>query len=65
MPLIAHNIMGLGIGTIGALLTASSIANLIILRFISTMVRRFGRPVTHDRIDRDRDRRARRARFRP
>jgi MFS family permease len=46
MPLIAHNIMGLGIGTIGALLTASSIANLIILRFISTLVRRFGRPVT-------------------
>ncbi len=46
MPLIAHNIMGLGIGTIGALLTASSIANLIILRFISPMVRRLGRATT-------------------
>lgn len=46
MPLIAHNIMGLGIGTIGALLTASSIANLTILRFISLLVRRFGRSLT-------------------
>ena len=46
MPLIAHNIMGLGIGTVGALLTASSIANLTILRFISTLVRRFGRAAT-------------------
>src|SRR6185437_9927077 len=46
MPLIAHNIMGLGIGTVGALLTASSIANLTILRFISLMVRHFGRALT-------------------
>ncbi|HLI22131.1 MAG TPA: MFS transporter, partial [Stellaceae bacterium] len=46
MPLIAHNIMGLGIGTVGALLTVSSIANLTILRFISIFVRRFGRLVT-------------------
>jgi MFS family permease len=46
MPLIAHNIMGLGIGTVGALLTASSIANLTILRFISLLVRRFGRATT-------------------
>jgi MFS transporter, DHA1 family, multidrug resistance protein len=46
MPLIAHNMLGLGIGTVGALLTASSIANLTILRFISTMVRRFGRRAT-------------------
>jgi MFS family permease len=46
MPLIAHDIMGLGIGTVGALLTASSIANLTILRFISPMVRHFGRSAT-------------------
>jgi DHA1 family multidrug resistance protein-like MFS transporter len=46
MPLIAHNVMGLGIGTVGALLTASSIANLTILRFISLLVRRFGRLAT-------------------
>jgi MFS family permease len=46
MPLIAHNIMGLGIGMVGALLTVSSIANLIILRFISTFVRHFGRTAT-------------------
>jgi MFS family permease len=46
MPLIAHNIMGLSIGTVGALLTVSSIANLTILRFISPMVRRFGRSTT-------------------
>jgi MFS family permease len=46
MPLIAHNIMGLGIGTVGALLTASSIANLTILRFISVLVRHFGRVAT-------------------
>ena len=46
MPLIAHNIMGLGIGTVGALLTASSIANLTILRFISLLVRRAGRLAT-------------------
>ena len=46
MPLIAHNIMGLGIGTVGALLTASSIANLTILRFISVLVRRLGRFAT-------------------
>ncbi|HEY3916419.1 MAG TPA: MFS transporter [Stellaceae bacterium] len=46
MPLIAHNIMGLGIGMVGALLTASSIANLTILRFISVLVRRLGRFAT-------------------
>jgi DHA1 family multidrug resistance protein-like MFS transporter len=46
MPLIAHNVMGLGIGMIGALLTVSSIANLTILRFITPMVRHFGRGVT-------------------
>jgi MFS family permease len=46
MPLIAHNIMGLGIGMVGALLTVSSIANLTILRFISPMVRHFGRAAT-------------------
>jgi MFS transporter, DHA1 family, multidrug resistance protein len=46
MPLIAHNILGLGIGMVGALLTVSSIANLTILRFISTMVRHFGRAAT-------------------
>jgi MFS family permease len=46
MPLIAHNIMGLGIGMVGALLTVSSIANLTILRFISTFVRHFGRTAT-------------------
>jgi len=46
MPLIAHNLMGLGIGTVGALLTASSIANLTILRFIAILVRQFGRGVT-------------------
>lgn len=46
MPLIAHNILGLGIGTVGALLTASSIANLTILRFISLLVRRVGRLAT-------------------
>src|SRR5262249_29471098 len=46
MPLIATNVMGLGIGTVGALLTASSIANLTILRFIALLVRRFGRFAT-------------------
>ncbi len=46
MPLIAHNILGLGIGTVGALLTASSIANLTILRFITILVRRVGRSLT-------------------
>lgn len=46
MPLIAHNMMGLGIGTVGALLTVSSIANLTILRFIAVLVRRFGRFTT-------------------
>ena len=49
MPLIAHDVMGLGIGTIGALLTASSIANLAILRFITILVRRFGRSLGHAR----------------
>lgn len=43
MPLIAHEVFGMGIGMIGALLTASSVANLIILRFLSWMVRRYGR----------------------
>jgi DHA1 family multidrug resistance protein-like MFS transporter len=46
MPLIAHNTLGLGIGTVGALLTASSIANLTVLRFISILVRRLGRFTT-------------------
>jgi MFS family permease len=46
MPLIAHNIMGLSIGMVGALLTASSIANLTILRFISVLVRHLGRAAT-------------------
>ncbi|HVA11929.1 MAG TPA: MFS transporter [Stellaceae bacterium] len=46
MPLIAHNTLGLGIGTVGALLTASSIANLTVLRFISVLVRRLGRFAT-------------------
>lgn len=46
MPLIAHDTMGLGIGIVGALLTASSIANLTILRFITILVRRFGRFAT-------------------
>jgi MFS family permease len=46
MPLIATNVMGLGIGTVGALLTASSIANLTILRFIALLVRRLGRFAT-------------------
>jgi MFS family permease len=46
MPLIAHNTLGLGIGTVGALLTASSIANLTILRFIAILVRRCGRFAT-------------------
>jgi MFS family permease len=43
MPLIAHEMFGMGIGTIGALLTASSIANLLVLRFLSFFVRRYGR----------------------
>lgn len=43
MPLIAHRDFGMGIGTIGALLTASAIANLLILRLIPVLVRRFGR----------------------
>jgi MFS family permease len=46
MPLIAHNEMGLGIGTVGILLTGSSIANLVILRFIGALVKRFGRLTT-------------------
>jgi MFS family permease len=46
MPLIAHNIMGLSIGMVGALLTVSSIANLTILRCIAPMVRHFGRTAT-------------------
>lgn len=43
MPLIAHETFGMGIGTIGGLLTASSVANLLILRFLSYFVRRYGR----------------------
>ena len=43
MPLIANQRFGMSIGTIGALLTASAIANLVVLRFIPVMVRRFGR----------------------
>ncbi len=43
MPLIAHEQFGMGIGTIGALLTASAVANLLILRFIPILVRRFDR----------------------
>jgi MFS family permease len=46
MPLVGRNLMGLEIGTIGALLTASSIASLTILRFNVMLVRRFGRSVT-------------------
>lgn len=43
MPLIASETFGMGIGMIGALLTASSIANLLILRFLAFFVRRYGR----------------------
>jgi MFS family permease len=43
MPLIAHEIFGMNIGMIGALLTASSIANLVVLRFLAWMIRRYGR----------------------
>ncbi len=43
MPLIAHTQFDMGIGTIGALLTASSIASLVVLRFMPWMVRRYGR----------------------
>jgi MFS transporter, DHA1 family, multidrug resistance protein len=43
MPLIGHEQFGMGIGAIGALLTASSIANLAILRVLPWVVRRFGR----------------------
>lgn len=43
MPLIANKIFGMGIGTIGALLTVGAIANLVILRFIPYFVRRYGR----------------------
>jgi len=43
MPLIGTQQFGMGIGMIGALLTASSIANLAVLRFLPWMVRRFGR----------------------
>lgn len=43
MPLIAHEVFGMNIGMIGALLTASSIANLVILRFLAWMIRRYGR----------------------
>jgi MFS family permease len=43
MPLIGQQEFGMGIGTIGILLTASSIANLVILRVLAWLVRRFGR----------------------
>jgi MFS family permease len=43
MPLIGHKEFGMGIGSISALLTASAIANLVILRFVSLLVRRYGR----------------------
>jgi MFS family permease len=43
MPLIGQQEFGMGIGTIGLLLTASSIANLAILRVLARLVRRFGR----------------------
>ena len=43
MPLIGHEAFGMGIGTIGALLTASAIANLAILRLLAWLVRRYGR----------------------
>ena len=43
MPLIAHGSFGMSIGTIGALLTTSAIANLAILRFMPWLVRRYGR----------------------
>ena len=46
MPLVAHNLMGLEIGTVGALLTGSSVASLTILRFNAMLVRRFGRGAT-------------------
>jgi len=43
MPLIAHDAFAMGIGEIGALLTASAIANLAVLRFVPRLVRRYGR----------------------
>ena len=43
MPLIANEKFGMGVGMIGALLTASAIANLLVLRFMPSLVRRFGR----------------------
>jgi MFS family permease len=43
MPLIAHDKFDMGIGTIGALLTASAVANLLVLRLVPLLVRRFGR----------------------
>jgi MFS family permease len=43
MPLIAHERFGMSIGTIGALLTASAIANLVVLRFMPFFVRQYGR----------------------
>ncbi|MGH7036164.1 MAG: MFS transporter [Stellaceae bacterium] len=45
MPLIATEKFGMSVGTIGALLTASAVANLLVLRLIPTLVRRFGRTV--------------------
>jgi MFS transporter, DHA1 family, multidrug resistance protein len=43
MPLIGHEQFGMSVGTIGALLTASAIANLAVLRMVPWLVRRFGR----------------------
>jgi MFS family permease len=43
MPLIAHEKFGMSIGAIGALLTVSAIANLVVLRFMPSLVRRYGR----------------------
>lgn len=43
MPLIAHDDFGMGIGLIGALLTASAVANVTVLRFVPWLVRRFNR----------------------
>jgi len=43
MPLIASEKFGMSIGMVGALLTASAVANLLVLRAIPWLVRRFGR----------------------
>ena len=43
MPLIASEKFGMSIGMVGALLTTSAVANLLVLRIIPRLVRRFGR----------------------